>query len=84
MNTSQCTLLASLLLGSATAGAAGEVATRPCEPRKLGFDQKAAGWTHLPLSKLKRDTVYTLVADGGRAACCAPARTDRLRSTWPR
>ena len=81
MNTSQCTLLASLLLASATAGAAGEVATRPCEPRKLGFDQKAAGWTHLPLSKLKRDTVYTLVADGGRAGVLR-ASADRSASLY--
>lgn len=35
------------------------LAAEPCRLQNLGFDQKTAGWTHLPLSKVKNDTVYT-------------------------
>jgi hypothetical protein len=81
MNASKCTFLAGLLLGCATAGAAGEGAALACEPRNLGFDQKAAGWSHLPLSKLKRDTAYTMVADGGRPGVLR-ASADRSASLY--
>jgi hypothetical protein len=81
MNASQSTLMAGLLLGATLAAAAGEAATKPCEPRDLGFDQKAVGWKHLPLSKLKRDTVYTLVADAGRAGTLR-ASADRSASLY--
>ncbi|HWS74813.1 MAG TPA: DUF3047 domain-containing protein [Quisquiliibacterium sp.] len=57
-----CLLAAGIPSGAAAAAGAGE----PCAPRSLGFDLKEAGWAHVPLSKLKRDTVYTLVRDGGR------------------
>ena len=40
----------------------------PAEPRSLGFDLKKVGWQHVPLSKLKRDTVYTVAQDGDRGA----------------
>jgi hypothetical protein len=50
------------MLGSACAAGAAV----PCESRNLGFDQKEVGWKHVPMSKLKRDTVYTLVQDGDR------------------
>ena len=62
-------------------GAAGEGATLPCEPRNLGFEHKAAGWTHLPLSKLKRDTVYTLISDAGRSGVLR-ANADRSASLF--
>lgn len=81
MNASQRTFLAGLLLGCATAGAAAPGATLACESRNLGFDQKAAGWTHLPLSKLKRDTVYTLAPDAGRSGVLR-ASADRSASLY--
>lgn len=34
-----------------------------CGVRDLGFDRTDVAWTHVPLSKLKRDTVYALVPD---------------------
>ena len=46
----------------------------PCESRSLGFDLAEAGWKHVPLSKLKRDTVYTVVQDGR-----SPRRAARQR-----
>jgi hypothetical protein len=55
-----------LLLGCAAAGAASPGGRVPCESRGLGFDLKAVGWQHVPLSKLKRDTVYTVVKKGDR------------------
>ena len=33
-------------------------AAEPCRTRNLDFSQKSAGWTHVPLSKFKKDTVY--------------------------
>ena len=36
----------------------------PCAPLNLDFGQKSPQWTHQPLSKLKRDTVYKLGNDG--------------------
>lgn len=35
-------------------------AAEPCRTRNLDYGQKAAGWTHVPLSKFKKDTEYTL------------------------
>jgi Protein of unknown function (DUF3047) len=41
------------------------VAADPCKTRSLDFGVKTVGWEHVPLSKLKKDTVYTLTqADG--------------------
>ena len=51
-----------LLICSAALAAAAE----PCRTRSLDFGQKAAGWTHRPLSMLKKDTVYTLTQADGR------------------
>ena len=52
--------LACLLTCSTAVGAAA------CLARSLDFGQKEAGWAHRPLSKLKRDTVYTLAQEDGR------------------
>jgi hypothetical protein len=58
--------LARLLVCCATAGIASGSVAATCTARDLDFAQKAVGWAHQPLSKLKRDTVYTLINDGGR------------------
>lgn len=50
---------------SVAATATGSNAAK-CKPRNFGFDQSKTGWVHQPLSKLKRDTVYTLVQEEGR------------------
>lgn len=60
------TILLCLLVCSATLGGASAGIAASCEPRNLGFGQKSVNWTHQPLSKLKRDTVYTLVNEAGR------------------
>jgi hypothetical protein len=59
--------LACMMLCSSVAAAATGSAAVKCKPRNFGFDQSKAGWAHQPLSKLKRDTVYTLVQEDGRA-----------------
>ncbi len=61
-------LLSILSLACASAGAAAPDPGAPCEPRNLGFDQSTAGWAHVPMSKLKRDTVYSVVKEGDRTA----------------
>jgi hypothetical protein len=48
-------------------------ATAACEPRDLGFGRTEAGWAHVPLSKLKRDTVYTVAQADGRSVLRAAA-----------
>jgi hypothetical protein len=58
----------SLALAWAAAIAAPPDPGAPCQARSLSFDDKAVGWSHLPLSKLKRDTVYTVAKDGERPA----------------
>lgn len=60
--------LACLLALCGPALAAPATATVPCQPRSLAFDLKEAGWRHQPLSKLKRDTHYSVVAEGERKA----------------
>ncbi len=58
-------LLSFLLACSASISAARTDAAAPCVARNLDFGQKAVGWAHLPLSRMKRDTVYSMVqADG--------------------
>jgi Protein of unknown function (DUF3047) len=52
---------------TASAGAAS------CEPRSLDFGQQGTVWSHQPLSKLKRDTAYTLEQEDGRAVLKAAA-----------
>jgi len=60
--------------------AAAPDAGAPCEARSLAFDDKTAGWAHVPLSKLKRDTVYSVGKDGDRAVLRAEA--DRSASLY--
>ena len=55
-------ILALLLMCCAALSEAAE----PCRSRNLDFGLKAAGWVHRPLSKLKKDTVYTLIQADGR------------------
>jgi Protein of unknown function (DUF3047) len=74
-------LLPGLWLGCVTAGTAAQSAAVPCESRDLGFDRKEAGWAHVPISKLKRDTVYTLVSDGDRHGVLR-ASADRSASLY--
>ena len=66
-----------LALAGAAAGATAPGPGVACEPRSLAFDDKAAGWAHVPLSKLKRDTVYRVGKDGERPAVL---RADANRS----
>jgi hypothetical protein len=42
------------------------MATEPCRTRTFDFGQKTEIWEHLPLSTLKKDTVYTLSQEDGR------------------
>jgi len=72
--------LSVLSLVGVTAGAAAPDPGAPCEPRALAFDDKGAGWAHLPLSKLKRDTVYGVLKEGERAVLRASA--DRSASLY--
>ncbi len=81
MQTRQTLVLACLWLGSLTPVAARPSAALPCEARNLGFDQKEAGWVHQPLSKLKRDTVYTLTQEAGRSGVLR-ASADRSASMY--
>ena len=57
-----------LALACAAAIAAPPAPGVDCRARSLSFDDKAAAWSHVPLSKFKRDTVYTVGKDGERAA----------------
>jgi len=59
-------IVARLFLGCITASVASGSIAATCTARDLDFGQKSVGWAHQPLSKLKRDTVYTLINDGGR------------------
>jgi hypothetical protein len=73
-------VLGSFLLCSSLAGAAPAGKVASCEPRSLDFVQPAVGWTHQPLSKMKRDTVYTLEQEDGRTVLRAAA--DRSASLY--
>jgi hypothetical protein len=44
-----------------------------CAPLRLDFAQPTVAWAHLPLSKLKRDTVYTQVDSDGKKTLHAVA-----------
>jgi hypothetical protein len=57
--------LSFLLACSTSVCAAKTDGSSPCEARSLDFSQPAVGWAHLPLSKLKRDTVYSVVQEDG-------------------
>ena len=61
-------LMPLLLMACMTVRAAPPHPGVPCESRGLAFDDKSVAWSHLPLSKLKRDTVYQVVQDGDRSA----------------
>jgi len=56
-----------LLACSAPVSAARTDTALSCVARNLNFGQKTAGWVHLPLSKMKRDTVYSVVQENGQA-----------------
>ena len=66
-----------LLLGSAVLAAG---AAEPCTPRALDVGAADAGWRHKPLSKLKNDTVYTVVQENGHAVL--QARADASASAY--
>ena len=58
-------VLACMMMCCSVAAAATGSSAAVCKHRDFGFDQSKSGWMHQPLSKLKRDTVYTLVQEGG-------------------
>jgi len=58
--------LSFLLPCSAMADAAFGSGVTSCEARSLDFGQTAVGWKHQPLSKMKRDTAYSLEQEDGR------------------
>lgn len=68
------------LLAFSALSAAADPGVAGCEARKLDFGDKAAGWKHVPLSKLKRDTVYTKVKEDGQTVLRASA--DRSASVY--
>jgi len=72
--------LACLSVCCVSVGAASGSVAAPCQPRDLGFDRPQAGWVHQPLSKLKRDTVYTLAKEEGRTVLRGAA--DRSASAY--
>jgi hypothetical protein len=59
--------LSFLLACSAPVSAARTDTAVSCVALSLDFGQTAVGWVHQPLSKLKRDTVYSLLQEEGRA-----------------
>lgn len=73
--------LMGLSMACTMAGAAAPDPGVPCRSRSLAFDDKGAGWRHAPLSKLKRDTVYTLVKEGERSGVLR-ATADRSASLF--
>jgi hypothetical protein len=80
MNTSTTRRLACLFLALLPLSAAIASSAPACQNRTLDFGQKAVGWTHQPLSKLKRDTAYSLVHADGRTVLHADA--DRSASLY--
>lgn len=59
-----------LVAGSAAAQAS---PAEPCKSRSLAFDAADAGWRHVSMSWLKRDTAYTLSREDGRTVLTARA-----------
>lgn len=47
--------------------------TSACQPRTLAFGDKFSGWTPVALTRLKRDTAYSVVNENGRAVLRAAA-----------
>jgi hypothetical protein len=80
MNYLPSVTLSFLLACSAPVSAAKTHPASPCVARNLDFGQTAVGWAHQPLSKLKRDTVYSLVQADGHAVLRAVA--DRSASLY--
>jgi hypothetical protein len=74
-------LLFGLSIACMNCSAASAGAASACETRELGFDRPEVGWVHVPLSKLKRDTVYTQVTDGERHGVLR-ASADRSASMY--
>src|SRR5690349_24990097 len=70
-----------LLLACTAAEAAAPGPGLPCAARSLGFEAKTAGWQHVPLSKLKRDTVYSVQQQGDRRGVLH-ASADRSASIY--
>ena len=68
----------SMAFGAAIAAAPGSGS--PCRSRSLAFDDKGAAWTHVPLSKLKRDTAYQVVQEGDRPAALRATAVRMVRS----
>jgi hypothetical protein len=68
----RCAAVTATLLAAANA-----VHAADCAPQALpafAADAKAgSGWTHVPLSKLKRDTIYSVMQDDGKAVLKATA-----------
>jgi hypothetical protein len=58
--------VACMMLCNAAVNASTGSTAPSCANLDLGFDQRKARWVHKPLSRLKRDTVYTLVQEDGR------------------
>jgi hypothetical protein len=73
MNRTVGFLLVSVLAVGASVGIGTANASQDCVAIQLGFGQKSVEWSHFPLSKLKRDTVYTLVETGGQSVLHAEA-----------
>lgn len=71
---------AALLACAVLSSQGGARAADGCSPMRLDFDDASLAWTHLPLSKLKRDTRYSLVDDEGKKVIHAEA--DRSASLY--
>lgn len=72
--------IAIVLFCGLTVGNAIDSHAAACASRDLDFGQKAAGWAHQPLSKLKRDTVYTRIQEDGQTVLRGTA--DRAASLY--
>ncbi len=81
MTIAQSLLVSALWLACLTVAAATGDQGVPCESRDLAFNDKRAAWSNLPLSKLKRDTVYSVVQEGDRSAVLR-ATADRSASLY--
>lgn len=81
MDIPRCILLSCQSMACTIAGVAAAVPAAPCVARRLAFDLKDDGWKHQPLSKLKRDTVHSVVAEGDRKAVLR-ATADRSASLY--
>ena len=65
----------SALVGALSVSASAAHAVDACAPLTLDFGQATVAWAHLPLAKLKRDTVYTLADDNGQKILHAEANS---------